>query len=171
MVGIFTEKLKHIKLVVTDFDGVHTDGRVWVDENGIESVVCSRKDGLGISMLKKAGIEVHVISKERNPVVSARCKKLDIPFDQGVHDSDGKLEILKRITGERNLAPAQVLYVGDDVNDRASLDFAGVAVTVADGHPSLMEICDYVTLRKGGDHAVREVAEQILMAQGVSISF
>ncbi|PIQ69009.1 MAG: 3-deoxy-D-manno-octulosonate 8-phosphate phosphatase [Candidatus Taylorbacteria bacterium CG11_big_fil_rev_8_21_14_0_20_46_11] len=171
MIKSLEEKLQKIRLVVTDFDGIHTDGKVLVSQDGIEIVMCSRKDGLGIAMLKKAGIEVHVISKERNSVVSARCKKMNIPCDQGVHDSDGKLEILKRITGEKNLVPTQVLYMGDDVNDRAPLEFAGVAVTVADGHPSLMEICDYVTTRNGGDHAVREVAEQILRAQGVPISF
>src|SRR3989338_9044570 len=106
-------KLENIRLVATDFDGVHTNGCVHVDEHGVESVTCSRKDGLGIDLLKKAGIEVHVISKERNPVVAARCNKLKISFDQAVHDSDGKLEILKRITEEKGLSPEQVLYMGD----------------------------------------------------------
>ncbi|OHA20400.1 MAG: hypothetical protein A2849_01325 [Candidatus Taylorbacteria bacterium RIFCSPHIGHO2_01_FULL_51_15] len=164
-------KLKGIKLVATDFDGIHTDGCVYVDEGGKESVRCSRKDGLGILMLKRAGIEVHVISKETNQVVAARCKKLKITYDQGVHDSDGKLEILRRIVTERGLMPEQVLYMGDDLNDKAPLEYAGIAVTVSDGHPSLASICDYVTKNGGGHHAIREVAELILEAQGHPLAF
>lgn len=165
------KKLENIRLFVTDFDGVHTDGCVYVDQDGKESVKCSRKDGLGISMLKKAGIEVHVISKETNPVVAARCKKLEITHDQGVHDSDGKLEILKRIASEKGLSSEHILYMGDDLNDEAPLSWAGVAVTVADGHERIKPLCAYVTVAKGGTHAIREVAELVLEAQGQKLSF
>src|SRR3989344_5991599 len=106
------KKLCTIKLVATDFDGIHTDGCVYVNEDGKESVQCSRKDALGIDMLKRAGIHVCVISKETNPVVTARCKKLGVPCIQAVHDSDGKLEILKRIAGELGLLAEEVLYMG-----------------------------------------------------------
>ncbi len=166
-----TKKLKRIKLFVTDFDGIHTDGCVYVGEDGKESVKCSRRDGLGIAMLKKAGIDVRVISKETNPVVSARCRKLQIPCEQGVADSNGKADILKRIVEAQKLASDEVLYMGDDLNDTAPLEFAGVAVTVADGHQKLISVCDYVTTRKGGEHAIREVAEMVLHAQGYPLTF
>lgn len=165
-----SDKLKEIKLVATDFDGVHTDGFVYQDQSGKESVRCSRRDGLGIEMLKRAGIKVCVISKETNPVVEARCKKLDIEFYQKIVDGDGKLQILKRILKENNLVPQNVLYVGDDINDLDCLKYAGVAITVLDHH-YLLDMCDYVTTRKGGDHAIREVCELLLTAQEGKIIF
>lgn len=164
------DKLKEIKLVATDFDGVHTDGFVYQDQFGKEMVRCSRRDGLGIEMLKRAGIKVCVISKETNSVVEARCKKLDIEFYQKISDGEGKLQILKRIVEENNLTPQNVLYVGDDINDVDCLNYAGVAITVLDHH-YVLDMCDYVTTRKGGDHAIREICELVLLAQAQKIEF
>lgn len=90
-------KLKSLKLFLLDFDGVFTDGYVYVNQDGIESVRCSRRDSLGILMLKKAGIEVGVVSKETNPVVAARCKKMGVSFWQGIADGKGKRDIVERI--------------------------------------------------------------------------
>ncbi len=160
-------KLKKIKLFATDFDGVHTDGKVYVDKAGRESVKCSRKDGLGYEMLKKADIDACVISKESNLVVLQRCKKLNIPCYQGVSDGQGKLEILKNIAVKLGLSAEEILYIGDDVNDREALEFAGVAIAVKDCHPSLLKIVDYVTTKKGGDHAIREVCELLLFAKSL----
>lgn len=165
------EKITKIKLFATDFDGVHTDGKVTVDENGIESVRCSRKDGLGYDMLAKAGIHTCVISKEGNHVVSQRCKKLKIPCYQGVSAGEEKLEILKRVTADLGLTSDQVLYMGDDLNDLEPLKYAGVAVTVKNGHHELHKIADYITTRDGGDHAIREVCELLLSAKGLPFRF
>lgn len=167
----FKNKLKKIKLLALDFDGVLTDGMVYVDQAGGEVVRCSRKDGLGIDMLKRAGIEVCVISKETNPVVSARCKKLDVRCWQSVNDGEGKAEILKRIAEDRNIPLKEIAYMGDDLNDIGPLTISGAAFTVADGHASVKKICGYVTSRKGGDHAVREVCELILTAKGKELRF
>lgn len=163
------QKLKAVKLLAFDFDGVMTNGKVRVDQNGIESVECSRKDGLGIDLLKKYNILVYVISKETNPVVARRCEKLQIPYRQAVMDSEGKREILARITEEINLSPEQVAFMGDDLNDVGALEFAGVALTVSDGHPKVKRICDYITAVAGGQHAVREVTELILKAKGIKL--
>ncbi len=165
------EKLKLVQLLVLDFDGVFTDGCVYVNQDGVESVKCSRKDGLGINLLHKHGLEAFVISKEINPVVAARCKKLGIPCVQGVHDSDGKLEILKRILDEKGLSSDQIAYMGDDINDYACIEYAGVGITTKDGHESLREIALYTTNACGGDHAVREVCEKILKAKGIVLEF
>ena len=166
-----TRKLKKIVLFATDFDGVHTDGKVYVDQNGIESVHCSRRDGLGYNMLSKAGIHSCIISKEANLVVKQRCKKLNIACYQKIKDGHGKVEILKDVMKKFGLDLDQVLFMGDDVNDYQALKFAGVAIAVKDCHPSLLKIVDYRTKRVGGDHAIREVAELILKAKGLSISF
>lgn len=164
-------KLEKVKLLAMDFDGVLTDGFVYIDQNGKETVRCSRRDGLAIEMLKRFGIAPYVISKTVNPVVMARCKTWNIQCSQGVADAGGKEEILKRIIAERGLSHEEVAYIGDDLNDEAPLRFAGVSVTVADGHPKIRAIVDYVTRARGGEHAVREVAELILIAQGRDVRF
>ena len=165
------EKLRKIKLLAMDFDGVMTDGAVYVNQDGIETVRCSRKDGLGIEMLKRAGILAYVISKEINPVVAARCNKLKIQCWQKVENGEGKAEILKRIMAEQSLAKEEVAYMGDDLNDVAPLQVAGVSFTVADGHEAVKKVSDYVTKAVGGRHAVREVCELILEAKGLELKF
>lgn len=171
MINNIEEKLKKVKLLAMDFDGVMTDGCVYVSQDGVESVRCSRKDGLGIELLKKYGITAVVISKEVNPVVTVRCKKLNIDCYQAVQDSDTKFEILERIIKEKNIDPSQVAYMGDDLNDIQVFKNVNLAITVADGHESLKELSHYITEAKGGDHAVREVCEKILIAQGVNLTF
>ena len=106
--------LTSIDLLVLDFDGVLTDNRVLVSEDGTESVFCSRGDGLGLEMVRAVGVEVFVLSKEPNPVVSARCRKLQLPVLQGCDD---KLTALCELASERHLQPDQIAYVGNDVND------------------------------------------------------
>ena len=112
-------------MLVFDFDGVMTDNRVLVFEDGREAVLCSRGDGMGLDLLKKSGLPLAVISKEVNPVVSARCRKLKIPCEQGIDD---KLGVLARITAEQGLTLADVAFMGNDVNDLACMTAAGVAI-------------------------------------------
>ncbi len=157
-------KFKKIKLLALDFDGVLTDGAVYIFQDGREVVRCSRKDGLGIELLKKAGILVGIISKETNPVVRARAKKLGVPCWQGVKDGKGKLAILKKLAVIHALSREEIAYMGDDINDLEALEYAGLAITVFDGHAKVKKVADYITRAKGGDHAVREVAECILEA-------
>lgn len=169
MLNINEDKLKQIKFLAMDFDGIMTDGSVYVDQDGREAAKCSRKDGLGIELLKKAGLAALVVSKESNPVVSARCRKLDIACYQKAGSGEQKLDIIKRAAGELGVALDAVAYMGDDLNDLAVLRAVGLAITVADGHPLVKEICAYVTNARGGEHAVREVCENILLAQGHSL--
>ena len=160
-------KLVRIKLFATDFDGVHTDGTVLVNQDGIESVRVSRKDGLGLEMLRQAGIEVCIISKETNPVVAARARKLGIPVCQSVETGDGKREILERLAAERGITLEQVLYMGDDVNDIPALKIASVAAAPADCHELVRPICHLVSKRRGGHHAIREIIDLLLAARGL----
>ena len=148
-----------VALVVFDFDGVMTDDRVWVDENGQESVVVHRGDGMGIALLRKAGIPAAVLSTERNKVVAARCKKLHLPVQQDLQD---KAAALRKLLAEQQIDPAQVIYLGNDVNDLPCFPLVGCAVVVADAHPAVIAAADLVLEHTGGHGAVRELVDIIL---------
>jgi len=156
------QSLKKIRMLVLDFDGTLTDGKVFVDQNGIESVCCSRKDSLGLDMVQGEGIRVTVISKEKNQVVKARCEKMGVEIWNGVDTGEGKLEILIRLTSSYGLTREEVLYIGDDINDLPCMKFAGIAATVADGHSECKKIAHVITENKGGNHAVREICDLLL---------
>ncbi|OGF99478.1 hypothetical protein A2Y99_01225 [Candidatus Gottesmanbacteria bacterium RBG_13_37_7] len=170
-INIIQKKLGKIKLLLMDFDGVLTDGFVYVNGKGEESVKCSRKDGLGISMLKRAGFGVGVISKETNQVVSVRCKKMGIFCFQKVSDGEEKLKILKRVQKEFKISTEETAYMGDDLQDIPILKYVGCAIAVADAHPQVKKSAHFVTCSKGGDHAVREICEMILQAKGIKIEY
>ncbi len=154
--------LRGISLLVFDFDGVMTDNRVLVFEDGREAVLCNRGDGMGLEMLRKAGVPVAVISKEINPVVGARCKKLKIPYLQGIED---KLAELTNLVRQHGLELAQVGYMGNDVNDLACMRAAGLAIAPGDSHPEALRVADLVTSAPGGFGAVREVCDLLLAAR------
>jgi N-acylneuraminate cytidylyltransferase len=146
-------------LLVLDFDGVFTDNRVWMNEHGEESVVFDRGDGMGISLLRQAGVEVLVLSTEENPIVGARCRKLRVDCEQGLAD---KRAALVRWAAEHGIDLADVAYVGNDVNDLGCFEAAGLAVAVQDAHPDVLGSVDIVLTRPGGTGAVREVCDLIL---------
>lgn len=154
-----------LQLVVFDFDGVMTDGRVIVDEHGGEAVVCSRRDGFGLERLREAGVSIVVVSKERNPVVAARCRKLQVLLAQGIDD---KLAFLTRYLTEKGILPSAVAYVGDDVNDLACLQLVGLPVVVADAHPAARRAAALVLESAGGFGAVREFCDLVLQKFCVS---
>lgn len=155
-------RLPSIRLLALDFDGVMTDNRVVVFEDGREAVLCSRGDGMGLELVRKAGFPVVVISKEGNPVVGARCRKLKIPCEQGVED---KVQVLDRIVAERQLRLADVAFFGNDVNDLPCMRIVGLAIAPADAHPLVLAQADYVTSAPGGIGAVREICD-LLLAMG-----
>ena len=148
-----------VALLVLDFDGVLTDNRVWVTEDGVETVACNRSDGMGLAMLRVQGIEAMVLSTETNLVVAARCRKLGIPCQHGVEDKEA---VLRASMAERNVDPSQVVYVGNDVNDLGCLRLAGCGVAVADAHSAVLAEADLVLSRRGGQGAVRELCDMIL---------
>jgi len=154
------EKLPNpVGAVVFDFDGVFTDNRVIVSEEGHESVLCNRSDGLGISRLKRTGLPLLVLSAEANPVVMARCRKLEIECFYGAED---KLTLLDEWLAEQNVLPQHAVYVGNDVNDVECLQRAGCGVAVADAHPSARNAADVVLRSCGGFGAVRELVDLVL---------
>src|SRR5262249_42045688 len=153
--------LADVHLLVFDFDGVFTDNRVWVDQTGIESVSCSREDGLGIERLLDNGIEAAVLSTEVNAVVAERCRKLNLSVQQGLRD---KQRAFRDLVASRGLSLTNVAYIGNDVNDLECLKIAGVAVAPADAHPAVLRIVDLVLGKRGGHGAVREICELAVAA-------
>ena len=154
-------QLKHkwiapIRLLLFDFDGVFTDNRVWILEDGREAVCCSRADGLGLAKLRKHGLELGIISTEKNPVVTARAQKLEINCWQ---DVDNKLDHLRVLVEERDLFFENVAFVGNDINDRGCLEAVGLPIVVADAYPEILSLGKAVTTSRGGEGAVREICE------------
>jgi N-acylneuraminate cytidylyltransferase len=151
-----------IRLLVLDFDGVMTDNRVLIDQDGRETVWVHRGDGWGIARLREAGVPVVVISTETNPVVGARCRKLRIESVQGCDD---KLAALQEVARARDTEAGSIAYVGNDVNDLACLNWVGFPIAVADAEPEARRVAKRITNRPGGWGAVREVADWILAAR------
>ena len=148
-----------VDAVVTDFDGVHTDDSVHVGSDGSESVTVSRSDGMGVSLLRRAGLPVLILSTETNPVVSVRAHKLKVEVRQAVDD---KASVLIRWAADRGLDLARVAFVGNDVNDLGCLRLVGWPVAVADAHPLVIAAARVILTRAGGHGAIRELADRVL---------
>ena len=150
---------KKVDLVVFDFDGVMTDDCVIVDQNGIESVRCSRADGMGVRLLRESGMKIIVLSTERNPVVMTRCKKLNLECIHGVLK---KGDILSNYMKENGIDPQNVVYVGNDVNDLPCFPLVGCALVPADANVKVKNEADIVLSHNGGEGAVRELCDMLL---------
>lgn len=148
-----------VQMIVFDFDGVFTDNRVLVLQDGTEGVFCSRADGLGLEEARKVGVKLLVLSKEKNPVVRSRCKKLNLPCIQGC---DNKEVVLREEAEKAGISLSQIAYMGNDVNDLECLKIAGLPVSVADAYPSVKALSLYITKAKGGYGAVREFCDFIV---------
>lgn len=151
------------KLLVMDFDGVVTDDTVITDQDGRESVICSRSDGFGLDMLRQHGkVHAMILSREENPVVSARARKLKLEVHQGVQD---KAQAIQQLIKERNLAQAEVIYIGNDLNDLPVLPYVGYFACPQDAHSEVFRRADLVLSKPGGRGAIRELIEIILRSE------
>lgn len=148
-----------LEALVLDFDGVFTDNKVIVLEDGREAIIADRGDGWGVAQLKQHKLPVLVLSTEKNPVVQARCDKLGIACIHGVND---KWPRLQDWLAERHINPAQVVYVGNDLNDLACIQRVGCGIVVADAHPKVRPAAQVILDNPGGSGAVREVTDLIL---------
>lgn len=148
--------------IVTDFDGVHTDDTVRVDQAGVEAVTVSRADGMGVSLLRAAGIPLLILSTEANPVVAARGRKLGVEVVQNAPD---KATALREWATTRGIPLSRIAYLGNDVNDLPCLEIVGWPVAVPDAHPLVLAAARVVLDRPGGDGAVRDLAERVLAAR------
>jgi YrbI family 3-deoxy-D-manno-octulosonate 8-phosphate phosphatase len=154
-----TERLRSVRLVAFDFDGVFTDNAVYVSEDGRESVRCVRSDGLGLQALTALGVSTVVISTETNPVVTARSRKLAIRCLQGCADKRAALET---VVAELAVTWQETAFVGNDTNDLDCLKVVGLPIVVADAHDDVLPYAAYTTRMPGGHGAVREVCDLIV---------
>jgi YrbI family 3-deoxy-D-manno-octulosonate 8-phosphate phosphatase len=158
--------LKRIRLFATDVDGVLTDAGMYYSESGDELKKFNTRDGMGIKLLQRAGLITALVTQEHTKLVARRGEKLAMPeVHQGVMD---KLSVLRAMASRHGITLQEVAYMGDDINDLAALRAVGFSASPADGLPPVRRGVTYVCKAKGGEGAVREVAEMILEAQGKS---
>lgn len=148
-----------VAALVLDFDGVFTDNKVIVTDEGREAVVCDRSDGYAIGLLKRTGLPILVLSTEKVPIVRHRCQKLGLECIHGVED---KIPALKQWLAAHNLEANKTVYVGNDVNDVGCLELVGHPVVPADAYPEAQTVAKYVLAARGGNGAVREVAMALI---------
>jgi YrbI family 3-deoxy-D-manno-octulosonate 8-phosphate phosphatase len=155
--------LKYLRLVATDVDGVLTDAGMYYTESGDELKKFNTRDGMGIKLLQKAGLITAIVTQERTKLVARRADKLTISeLHQGVMD---KLSCLREMAQRYGLTLKEVAYIGDDVNDLEALRAVGFSAAPADALPPILKAVQYVCRKKGGEGAVREIADLILAAQ------
>lgn len=158
------ERLRKIRLLLLDVDGVLTDGRITYDAKGVESKSFDVKDGHGLKMLQRAGIKVGIITGRKSEIVALRAHELGIEIlHQGAKQ---KLPPYEAVLREHGFEDREVAYVGDDLVDLPILRRVGFAVTVVDGVEELRGRVDYVTRRPGGRGAVREICDLLLKEGG-----
>ena len=150
--------LKNIDAFVFDFDGVLTDNRVYVDQDGKESVCCNRSDGLAFEALRKLKLPTFILSSESNPVVAARAKKLQIPVLHGIKD---KRKALLELCSQNNYDFKRIFYIGNDLNDFHVMKDCVYSACPSDSHSLINKISKFTLSSRGGDGVVREILESI----------
>ena len=152
------KKLLKIKMLILDFDGVLTNNKVTISDQGIEYVQCDRSDGIGIKNLINKNIPIYIVSSEKNPVVKHRADKLGIPCIQSVND---KSTVLNDLVAKHNVSLEDIAFVGNDINDIPALEIVGVPIGVQDCHSDIEKYILFKTDNTGGNGAVREICDII----------
>lgn len=159
-------RAKKIKLVITDVDGVLTDGGMYYSSKGDVMKKFHVRDGMGVTLLRKAGIPTIIITKEQTPMVRQWAKRMKIKklFDGIVQ----KEKMLQSVCNMFKVKESEVAYIGDDINDVNLLKMVGFAAAPKDAIPLVKNNSDYVCGKNGGEGALREIAEIILLAKAKS---
>ena len=162
MTGL-TDRLARLRLIVFDVDGVFTDGRFLLDEDGREYKAFHTQDGYGVRRLLEAGVQVAIISGRRSGAVDRRMTELGVT--RVVQGCRHKVPELHAMANDLGIDLAEAAYVGDDLPDLEAMRACGLAIAVANAVEGIVAEADYVTARGGGDGAVREVADLVLAAR------
>ena len=158
--NFINKKLKSIKLIILDVDGVMTDGFLYYSPDGNQTKRFSVKDGLGIRYLQKAGLHISIISGGKGEVIKKRAEDLNITHVYySVKDKKEKVKYVQRIL---NIKKEQTLYLGDDLNDLTVRDIVILLIAPQDASKGLKKHCDAILRSKGGNNAIRELAERLL---------
>jgi len=160
--------INNIDVFVFDFDGVLTNNMVYLDQNGKESVSCSRGDGLAFDALRKLKKTAYILSTEKNTVVSARAKKLQISALQG---AENKVSGIQEIIKKENCKLEDILYVGNDLNDYRVMSICGFTACPADSHEKIKQISNITLKTNGGCGIVRELLEDVLGLDFIEILY
>ena len=159
-----SDKFKNIKLLLLDVDGVLTDGSIIYHDSGEQTKIFNSKDGLGILLLIRAGIQVGIVTARKSPALKHRCDNLGIELlFEGVFN---KASTLKQIAGKTGISPEQTAFMGDDLPDIPMFRSVGLGIAVSDAHERVLKEADHITRAKGGAGAVREVCDTILKSKG-----
>ena len=157
------KRLARVEMLLLDVDGVLTAGEIIYSDSGEQIKIFNVKDGLGIRMLKEAGITVGIVTGRSGRALKHRCDNLGLTLVfEGARD---KAKTMDRITAETGIMPEAMAYIGDDLPDLAIMKRAGLAIAVADAHEMVRQCAHLVTRARGGRGAVREAAEAILKAR------
>lgn len=154
--------LRDIQLIVYDFDGVMTDNKVLVREDGLESVTVNRSDGLAVERIKEMEIPQIIVSKEKNRVVEARARKIGIQAIQGI---ENKHEIVASYCRENNMTLDKVVYVGNDINDLEVMSAVGYPVCPSDAYEEIKAVSKIILRAAGGNGVVRELLNYLEIAE------
>lgn len=164
MLKLTKERLEKIKMLVLDLDGVFTDGTIIINGDGSEAKRYSVLDGHGIKLWHRAGFTTAIISGREAKATSIRAKQLDIEYV--FQDCKEKLPVYEKLLADTGLKPEQTAYIGDEVIDIPLIRRAGLGVAVRGAVEEVKEYADYITDKRGGEGAVREVVEIILKTTG-----
>lgn len=156
--------LAQIKVLICDIDGVFSDGRIYLGNQGEELKAFHTRDGLGVKALLSAGIQVAVITGRNSQIVTDRMASLGVSLVfQG---QENKQQAFETILQSLQLSPAQAAYIGDDLPDLALIQQVSLGIAPADAHPAVQQAAKYTTQCRGGFGAVREISDLILLAKG-----
>jgi 3-deoxy-D-manno-octulosonate 8-phosphate phosphatase (KDO 8-P phosphatase) len=162
--GDAVEKARKVRMVIMDVDGVLTDGRAFYGAGGSEALLFNVHDGTGVKYLQRSGIRTAIISGRDVEAVRARAQTLGV--EEVVQGAKVKLDAYEAVRARAGLHDEDIAYIGDDLPDLPAMRRAGLAVAVPNAAPEVLEEADFVTGKRGGEGAVRELAEFLLKAQG-----
>ncbi|MBK9981879.1 MAG: HAD-IIIA family hydrolase [Saprospiraceae bacterium] len=158
------EKAGRVKMLILDVDGTLTDGGIYIDANGVQAKKFNIRDGMGITLLQAAGINVGIISHSRaQTILDERARMLGIQYVYSGKES--KLEVLNRWTEELSISLEEIAFIGDDVNDIEVLQRVGLSACPADAHFKVINVVDVVLQRDGGKGCVREFIDRFLLSE------
>lgn len=164
MKNSFIKRLKKIKLLVMDVDGVLTDGKIVIDSQGRETKIFDVQDGFGIVLIRRAGLKTAILSAREAEAVSFRAK--DLQIDRVYQNACPKIHGFRKLLKDFNIKENEICFIGDDLPDLSVLKRVGFAVAVKNANEELKKEVHYITKNRGGKGAVREIIEMILKAQG-----
>jgi 3-deoxy-D-manno-octulosonate 8-phosphate phosphatase (KDO 8-P phosphatase) len=157
-------RAKKITLLVCDVDGVFSDGRIYLGNDGEELKAFHTKDGFGIKALSASGVTVGIITGRNSSIVATRMKALNVAHV--IQGQEDKFPALSELAQQLNIPLKEIAYIGDDIPDLSCIESVGLGISVADAHPQVLNSAHYVTFTRGGFGAVREVCDLIMQSQG-----